>query len=442
MALYCFIFSLSFTPNLCSSSIIKNPKSYSLSRLKQNLEAKDFKSLLLESDKKFLASSGILKHDVPVICPFTWVQFTVWIAKLFNVSSLSSNSRKYSIIASKEMYKRFSSYTESITYEDEDTDEELTQAVDANAICADFPDFISDEVKLRQTSLVISSIFDSMYIFTDSLFVYMFAKYAGKAVYYINKSGNDRNTFEQIYQFAKQEKEPVIAFDPETIAPTEKFSKDMWLYNRGIQYRVDYSNQTYNFLKFIKANYYNSNMDSFIYSVSQENNRSKIAITFEVDDEKSRNRWQSQINKWKAYYASNKFKVKNPTPKGYEYEWDPLYKQIYDELSSREFTPITLSSRVDVSWYVRHSVFENEGSPVNLSIYEHIPTSMSKRDIVSQPDVMAYKDALYNGYSNIENSVELDDNFIITVLVEDIRPWGDDQFEYQIQRVGDRTVYE
>lgn len=424
---------------------IKNPKSYSLSRLKQNLEAKNFKSLLLESDKKFLASSGILKHDVPVICPFTWVQFTVWIAKLLNVSSLSSNSRKYSIIASKEMYKRFSSYTESITYEDEDTGEELTQAVDVNAICADFPDFISDEVKFRLMSSVISSIFDSRYIFTDSLFVYMFAKYAGKAVYYINKSGNDRNTFEQIYQFAKQEKEPVIAFDPETIAPTEKFSKDMWLYNRGIQYKVDYSNQTYNFLKFIKANYYNSNMDSFIYSVSQENNRSKIAITFEVDDKESRNRWQSQINKWKAYYASDKFKI--PAYKVNiavidHYEWDPLYKQIYDELSNRQFTPLTPPSRVDISWYVRHSVFENEGTPVNRSIYEHIPTNMSKRDIISQSNVMAYKDALYNGYSNIVNSVELDDSFIITVLVEDIRPWGDDQFEYQIQRSGGGIVYE
>lgn len=406
------------------SYFLKDPKSYKASRLQQNLSTRDIKSTALKSDKDFLVSKNIIHSDIPIVCPFVWAWLkpSEWVS---NIVGLDATSYDRSYLCSNSLYKYYAS--------------------DTNAVNLSIPQEISDEEKLLLVCNVISRIYNSRIIYTDDLLAYMLCEYANKPCYYINESGKDKKTFNQIFEFAQQVQNPVIALDKDTLPNIEKYSiynieeqiKKQFYYHDGKSTKD--SNETYKFLKLFKANYYNNNFNLFISKLEQDKYKSNVLINFYIDDAESRARWTSLRDAWVAEYSRDVYKhIKyKEGPFGIMiedgYEWDPLYYQIVQELKNRQFTPVSKPSSASFKWYVRHSIFEREGNEeTNSTLYKRIDPSVSKYNVINQPGVLQYENAKYNGSFGYTSNIEIDDNIVLDVYCKDVRVWTDDQFKYNI----------
>lgn len=406
---------------------IKEPSFYSKSRIRNSLDTKQIDNLALSEDKNYLASIGALHNDVPVVNPLAWTHYSNAFQSYFEAKPVSLTS---SYFLSKEAYRNFKSYNiETLV---DDNNKVLSIHV---PFCVDIPDLLSDADKQNLLAELLTCIYQSPAIFTDSIYVYMLGTFLKKPCYYYSNNGLDKGTFNQFHAFAHQCKIPLASIDRNSQKNVDYWSDEIIYKDEKVR-DLSVDNEVYEFLKWIKANFFNYSVLDFIKKVNQENNICDIRIDFTLDDSRSRAEWEAHRQNMIREYSSNKYKIvkykEGPFGIMIEdgYEDDPLYVAIVNRLKQKEFMPISIPSMTTCKWYVAGSkYFRNGNDYVNRSVYTSLPDSMSKYSIC-QSSQSTISEITYNGYKDLVNTLTLDKSFVLNVYVQDTRRWSDNDFTY------------
>lgn len=287
---------------------IKDPKNYSLDRLKANLKDRLCTAMALESDYDYLNEKmpgkfmcGWLNEIYPVggktvINPFALMfmpEINIHMSNLFNYPQ---TGEPFAIVLRRHSYKKF--YLDNLDYIISWAD--TVRVCDANVMTA------------QQVYETGSAILKAKAVITDDLLTYMFCKYLNKPAYYYCASGVDKGEFSQFVKFANSVKDTLSSVDDTAIANIADLIGDEFWKQRKDPINTLSASETKdelaNYLRWIRANCFSKKIKNLIYnynwtgktneqkSHAQNKVLCKTYLSYSRDESHAKEEWDRAFN--------------------------------------------------------------------------------------------------------------------------------------------------